>query len=56
MDITELLKLMVKERASDLHLRVPSPPVLRVDGELLVQEKSPPLTTEDTEAAFDVGM
>ncbi len=38
MDIIELLKLMVEKRASDLHVRVPSPPVLRVDGELLPLE------------------
>jgi twitching motility protein PilT len=53
MDIIELLKLMVEKRASDLHLRVPSPPVLRIDGELVIQEQSPPLTTEDVEAAFE---
>jgi twitching motility protein PilT len=53
MDIIELLKLMVEKGASDLHLRVPSPPVLRVDGELIIQEQSPKLTTEDVEAAFE---
>jgi twitching motility protein PilT len=52
MDIIELLKLMVEKRASDLHLRVPSPPVLRIDGELVIQEQ-PPLTAEDIEAAFE---
>jgi twitching motility protein PilT len=44
---------MVEKGASDLHLRVPSPPVLRVDGELIIQEQSPKLTTEDVEAAFE---
>ena len=29
MDIDELLKLMVEKGASDLHLTIPSPPVLR---------------------------
>jgi twitching motility protein PilT len=53
MEIIELLKLMVEKRASDLHLRVPSPPVFRVDGELAIQEESPPLTAEDIEAAFE---
>ena len=53
MDINELLKLMVEKRASDLHLRVPSPPVLRIDGELVIQEQSPPLAREDVEAAFE---
>jgi twitching motility protein PilT len=53
MDLIEFFKLMVEKRASDLHLRVPSPPVLRIDGELVVQEQSPPLTTKDIEAAFE---
>jgi len=30
----ELFELMVEKGASDLHLRVPSPPVLRIDGVL----------------------
>jgi len=53
MDIIELLKLMVEKRASDLHVRVPSPPVLRVDGELLPLEHLPKVTMEDVETAFD---
>ena len=38
MNIEELLRMMVEKGASDLHLRVPSPPVLRIDGVLRVQE------------------
>ena len=38
MKIEELLRLMVEKGASDLHLRVPSPPVFRMDGVLLPQE------------------
>ncbi len=53
MDILELLKLMVEKRASDLHVRVPSPPVLRVDGELLPLKNLPQATMEDIEIAFD---
>jgi twitching motility protein PilT len=53
MDIMELLKLMVEKRASDLHVRVPSPPVLRVDGELLPLQNLPQTTMEDVETAFD---
>ena len=53
MDIIELLKLMVEKRASDLHVRVPSPPVLRVDGELLPLKHLPQATMEDIETAFD---
>lgn len=51
--INELLKLMVDKRASDLHLRVPSPPVLRIDGELIPQKDLPPVTAKDVEAAFE---
>jgi len=47
MEINELLKLMVNKGASDLHLTVPSPPVLRIDGSLVPQEDLPPLTAED---------
>jgi len=52
MDIVELLRLMVEKRASDLHVRVPSPPVLRIDGELVPLEL-PQCTFEDIETAFD---
>jgi twitching motility protein PilT len=52
MDIVELLRLMVEKRASDLHVRVPSPPVLRIDGELVPLEL-PQCTMEDIETAFD---
>ena len=34
MNINDLLKLAVERRASDLHLKVGSHPVIRVDGEL----------------------
>jgi len=44
---------MVEKRASDLHVRVPSPPVLRVDGELLPLQNLPQTTLEDVETAFD---
>ncbi|OGN88427.1 MAG: type IV pili twitching motility protein PilT [Chloroflexi bacterium RBG_13_46_9] len=50
--IEELLKLMVNKGASDLHLKVPSPPVLRVDGELKVQEDLPGLSAEDIDQIF----
>jgi twitching motility protein PilT len=38
MDIDELLKRCLESGASDLHLRVPSKPMLRVDGKLVIQE------------------
>ena len=42
MEMDELLKLMVNKGASDLHLTVPSPPVLRIDGALIPQKDLPP--------------
>jgi twitching motility protein PilT len=34
LNMNDLLLLMVQKKASDLHLTVGSPPVLRVDGEI----------------------
>jgi twitching motility protein PilT len=45
--LRELLGLMVKRNASDLHLTVGSPPQLRIDGRL-VKTEFDPLTPEDT--------
>jgi len=53
MDIHDLLKLVVDKGASDLHLRVPSPPVLRIDGSIVPQDDLPPVTAEDLQAALD---
>jgi len=53
MQIDELLNLMVEKDASDLHLRVPSPPVLRIDGVLIPQEDLPPVTHTDIKEAFE---
>lgn len=46
MDIQELLSLTIKNNASDLHLMVGIPPVLRIDGELNSISNYPPLTNE----------
>lgn len=46
--IDHLLALVIKNSASDLHLTVGVPPVLRIDGELKPIPKLPPLTNEDT--------
>jgi len=35
MDITSLLRLSIKEQASDLHLSAGLPPILRVDGDMI---------------------
>ncbi|MFA5203466.1 MAG: type IV pilus twitching motility protein PilT [Lentisphaeria bacterium] len=47
-DMSDLLQLVVDEGASDLHLPVGSPPVLRIHGGLHPLETAP-LTPEDTE-------
>ena len=48
-----MLKLMVDRRASDLHMRVPSPPVMRIDGVLTPQEDLPPLNAKNLELVFE---
>jgi len=53
MEINDLLKLMVDKGASDLHITVPSPPVLRIEGELITQEGLPSATNEDIESIFE---
>ena len=49
-DLDEALREMLLAGASDLHLKVPSPPRVRVDGELRDIAGFAPLTPEDTEA------
>lgn len=54
MNINKLLKAMVEKKASDLHIKVGSPPTLRVE-EKLVPFDLPPLTPADTERmAFSI--
>jgi twitching motility protein PilT len=53
MQIDELLKFMVNKGASDLHLTVPSPPVLRIDGKLIPQGGLPPVTVKDIELTLE---
>jgi twitching motility protein PilT len=48
-DLAELLRLAVERGASDLHLKVPSPPMVRVDGHLEPLPEAPPLLPEHTE-------
>lgn len=48
MEISELLKIVVEQDASDLHLKVYKPPILRIHG-VLHELDYPPLTPEDTE-------
>ena len=49
----ELFELMVDKGASDLHLWVPSPPVLRIDGVLTPLSEFVPATPEYVETVFD---
>ena len=49
----KLFNIMVEKRASDLHLRVPSPPVLRIDGVLTTLEDLPPITDKDVEMLLE---
>src|SRR3972149_5900311 len=53
MRIDDLLKRAVERGASDLHLVVTSPPALRIDGNLVLQEDLPPLNVEDVELALE---
>ena len=53
MELGELLKLMVNKKASDMLLRVPSPPVLRINGVLVPQDDLPPVAEKDAEMAFE---
>ncbi len=42
MDIKKILKEMINRGASDLHLKVATPPVLRINGTLVQAEYTPP--------------
>jgi len=53
MKIEELLRLMVEKGASDLHLRVWRPPILRIDGALRVVEGMPNITPSDLREALE---
>jgi twitching motility protein PilT len=52
MRIEELLKRVIDEDASDLHLRVPNKPVLRVRGELKTLDDLPPFTVEEADSVM----
>jgi twitching motility protein PilT len=55
MNINDLLKIAVERKASDLHLKVGSHPVIRVDGDLLPLTELKRLMQEDTIAmAFSI--
>ncbi|MBI4843720.1 MAG: type IV pilus twitching motility protein PilT [Nitrospirae bacterium] len=47
-DINELLRKTVQRGASDLHIKVGSPPIIRISGTLIIMEDEPKLTGIDT--------
>ncbi|MEN8615083.1 type IV pilus twitching motility protein PilT [Dehalogenimonas sp. THU2] len=51
--LEKLLEFIVARNATDLHLTVPSVPVLRIDGELIPLPEIPPLTPEEIEKIFE---
>lgn len=53
MQINEILKLMIDKGASDLHLMAQNPPIVRIDGVLLVEEKLPTLTPKDVASVLE---
>ena len=53
MQIEQLLKRVLDREASDLHIRVPSRPVLRIQGQLVTQDDLPPVTDEEAKQIWD---
>ena len=55
MEINDLLKIATERKASDLHLKVGSHPVIRVNGKLMPLAELPRLSQEDSIAmAFSI--
>ncbi len=52
LNIEELLQTMIDKSASDLHLTVPSKPILRIEGLLVSQDNFPPLRPDDVESVL----
>jgi twitching motility protein PilT len=51
-DMDSALRTLVEREGSDLHIKVASPPVIRLHGDLMPIEGYEPLKPEDTEKAF----
>ena len=51
-DVDAALMTVIEKEASDLHLKVPAPPIVRQHGKLLPIEGLEPLRPEDTEATL----
>ncbi|MEX2252818.1 MAG: ATPase, T2SS/T4P/T4SS family, partial [Thermoleophilaceae bacterium] len=52
-DIDSALRYVVEREGSDLHIKVNSPPIARIHGELAPVDNSEILHSEDTEAALE---
>ena len=48
MELRDLLKIAVERKSSDLHIKVGSPPVIRVDNKLIPLSEKPRLSQEET--------
>jgi len=53
MRIDDLLRMALAENASDLHLKVGSPPIFRVNGELVPQKGTQEITSQDLNQILD---
>jgi twitching motility protein PilT len=53
-ELAELLRVMSVTKASDLHLKVGKPPVLRINGRLDTYSEWPEMTEADMRSAFEV--
>jgi twitching motility protein PilT len=51
-DVKAALRELVEKGGSDLHLKVDSAPLYRVNGELTIDQSGQPLSAEDTEGAL----
>ncbi len=52
-DVDSALRYLVEHEGSDLHVKVPAPPMTRIHGDLVPVEGTEPLTGADTEAALE---
>src|SRR5436305_12881439 len=52
-DVDAALRYVVEREGSDLHVKVPAPPVARIHGELRPVAGAEPLGPDDTDAALE---
>jgi twitching motility protein PilT len=53
MHIDDLLRLAIEKKASDLHLKVPQPPVFRIEGDLVFQTDMPKMMPADVMSVLE---